>query len=155
VQEVGHRPSAQRGAHTRHVFLPRRCVVRRHLVESLVPGSGAEQCGEIFAGDELLTVDGVDVNGRQVADLAPIFMGPSGSTAILTLMRRLEPTNSSLEAGHLVDLSDEVLALSLSRDIAHSLFLEKEIILFLSLAPVPGSWVACYRRDTRHLRAGW
>ena len=94
---------------------------RRHLIESLVPGSGAERCGEIFAGDELLTVDGVDVNGRQVADLAPIFMGPQGSTAILTLMRKLEPTNTSLEAVDLIDVSDEVLALPISPVKSHTI----------------------------------
>jgi hypothetical protein len=116
------------------------CGGRRHLVESLVPGSGAEQCGEIFTGDELLTVDGVDVNGRQVADLAPIFMGPQGSTSILTLMRRLESTNASSE-GNLIDLADEVRALAIALDIY--------AFSWAALAWVPGSWVACDRQHTR------
>lgn len=78
----------------------------RLRVESLVPGSGAARCGEILPGDVLLTVDGIDVAGRKVSDLAPMFAGPAGSTVILTLMRGEE--NGIPTGADKLDVSDEV-----------------------------------------------
>ena len=58
------------------------------LVESLVPGSGAEACGDVLPGDELLTIDGKDVTGQKAAAIAKLVAGPVESTVVITLLRR-------------------------------------------------------------------
>jgi len=58
------------------------------MVESLVPGSGADVCGDVLPGDELLTIDGRDVTGQKAAAIAKLVAGPVGSTIVLTLRRR-------------------------------------------------------------------
>lgn len=67
-------------------------------VESFVPGSGAQMCGELQAGDKLLTVDGIDVTGKKPADLAPLFAGPVGTTTIVTVWRSEKQENGEGEA---------------------------------------------------------
>eukprot|EP00960_Hanusia_phi_P058374 763867-Hanusia_phi.AAC.2 len=71
---------------------------------NLVPGSGADACGELKQGDELPTIDGVEVEGKSAADLAEHFHGPAGSTVILTLRRK-----ESEEEEKDVNLEDEVV----------------------------------------------
>ncbi|EKX50055.1 PDZ_CTP_protease and SacI domain-containing protein [Guillardia theta CCMP2712] len=79
-------------------------------IESLVPGSGADACGELKQGDELLTIDGIEVEGKSAADLAKYFQGPAGSTVILTL-RRKESEDEEKDA----NLEDEVVVVEVPR----------------------------------------
>eukprot|EP00960_Hanusia_phi_P072112 767704-Hanusia_phi.AAC.6 len=79
-------------------------------IESLVPGSGADACGELKQGDELLTIDGVDVEGKSAADLAKHFQGPAGTTVILTL-RRKDAEDEEKD----VNLEDEVVVVEVPR----------------------------------------
>ena len=58
------------------------------VVESLVPGSGADACGDVLPSDELLTIDGKDVTGRKAAAIAKLIAGPVGSTVVVMLRRR-------------------------------------------------------------------
>jgi hypothetical protein len=66
------------------------------VVESLVPGSGADACGSVLPSDELLTIDGKDVTGSQAAAIAKLIAGPVGSTVVVTLRRRR--TESEIQA---------------------------------------------------------
>ena len=58
------------------------------IVESLVPGSGADACGDVLPGDEILTIDGKDVTGKKAAAIAKLVAGPVDSTLVITLRRR-------------------------------------------------------------------
>jgi hypothetical protein len=69
------------------------------VIESLVPGGGAEVCGDVLPGDELLTVDGKDVTGEKAAAIAKQVAGPVGSTVFFTLRRRLAEAAVSEKEG--------------------------------------------------------
>jgi len=58
------------------------------IVESLVPGSGADACGDVLPGDEILTIDGKDVTGKKAAAIAKLVAGPVDSTLVIKLRRR-------------------------------------------------------------------
>eukprot|EP00802_Teleaulax_amphioxeia_P019476 Tamp_19711.p2 GENE.Tamp_19711~~Tamp_19711.p2 ORF type:complete len:142 (+),score=19.03 Tamp_19711:162-587(+) len=52
-------------------------------VKSLLPGSPAAKCGKIKVGDIILKVDGDDVYGKKLAELAEVLLGPTGSKVTL------------------------------------------------------------------------
>jgi len=52
-------------------------------VKSLLPGSPAQKCGKIKVGDIVLKVDGDNVYGKKLAELAEVLLGPTGSKVTL------------------------------------------------------------------------
>eukprot|EP00277_Geminigera_cryophila_P017955 CAMPEP_0179447362 /NCGR_PEP_ID=MMETSP0799-20121207/31224_1 /TAXON_ID=46947 /ORGANISM="Geminigera cryophila, Strain CCMP2564" /LENGTH=144 /DNA_ID=CAMNT_0021238161 /DNA_START=66 /DNA_END=500 /DNA_ORIENTATION=+ len=52
-------------------------------VKSLLPGSPAQKCGKIKVGDIVLKVDGDNVFGKKLAELAEVLLGPTGSKVTL------------------------------------------------------------------------
>lgn len=52
-------------------------------VKSLLPGSPAQKCGKIKVGDIILKVDGDNVHGKKLAELAEVLLGPTRSQVSL------------------------------------------------------------------------
>eukprot|EP00960_Hanusia_phi_P029108 747778-Hanusia_phi.AAC.3 len=48
-------------------------------VKSLLTSSPAHKCGKIQVGDIILKVDGENVYGKKLAELADVLLGPTGS----------------------------------------------------------------------------
>mmetsp|Transcript_39009 Transcript_39009/g.123004 ORF Transcript_39009/g.123004 Transcript_39009/m.123004 type:complete len:141 (+) Transcript_39009:44-466(+) len=48
-------------------------------VKSLLTSSPAHKCGKIQVGDIILKVDGENVYGKKLAELAEVLLGPTGS----------------------------------------------------------------------------
>mmetsp|Transcript_49329 Transcript_49329/g.77065 ORF Transcript_49329/g.77065 Transcript_49329/m.77065 type:complete len:153 (-) Transcript_49329:826-1284(-) len=59
-------------------------------VKSLLTGSPAQKCDKIFVGDIILEVDGGNVYGKKLAELAEVLLGPPGSK--VKLLFRSEST---------------------------------------------------------------
>ena len=57
------------------------------LVHSLVPGGPADTCGLIRKGDELVSVDGIDVRGMGAGELAQVLIGPVGTSVRVSFLR--------------------------------------------------------------------
>jgi len=53
-------------------------------VKSLLKGSPAERCGKIAVGDIVLEVNGDNVYGKKLAELAQVLLGPPGSSVQMT-----------------------------------------------------------------------
>ncbi len=63
---------------------------RRTFVESPMPGQPAEKAG-VWAGDEIVKVDGVDVVDLSLDKVVSMIRGPKGSSVKLTLRREGTP----------------------------------------------------------------
>jgi carboxyl-terminal processing protease len=59
----------------------------RLVVTGLPAGGQAEQAG-VAAGDELVSVEGRELEGLGVADVEALLRGPSGTPVVLRLRRR-------------------------------------------------------------------
>jgi hypothetical protein len=57
------------------------------LVHSLVAGGPADSCGLIRKGDELVSVDGIDVRGMGAGELAQVLIGPVGTSVRVAFLR--------------------------------------------------------------------
>ena len=53
-------------------------------------GGPAERCGRILRGDEVETIDGVNVRGKTINDVRPLILGPAGTFVTLGLRRESE-----------------------------------------------------------------
>mmetsp|Transcript_56216 Transcript_56216/g.114963 ORF Transcript_56216/g.114963 Transcript_56216/m.114963 type:complete len:149 (-) Transcript_56216:326-772(-) len=56
-------------------------------VKSLLANSPAQQCGKITVGDIILSVNGENVYGKKLAELAEVLLGPPGSEVTLVFKR--------------------------------------------------------------------
>mmetsp|Transcript_15598 Transcript_15598/g.24255 ORF Transcript_15598/g.24255 Transcript_15598/m.24255 type:complete len:150 (+) Transcript_15598:153-602(+) len=52
-------------------------------VKSLLSGSPAQTCNRIKVGDIIMSVDGMEVYGKKLAELAEVLLGPPGSPVTL------------------------------------------------------------------------
>jgi C-terminal processing protease CtpA/Prc len=59
------------------------------VVQGLVPGSPAEDCGLIAAGDTLYEIDGKSVYRAGADEVAAVLLGPEGTAVRLGLKRGL------------------------------------------------------------------
>eukprot|EP00288_Rhodomonas_lens_P016352 CAMPEP_0177705350 /NCGR_PEP_ID=MMETSP0484_2-20121128/8662_1 /TAXON_ID=354590 /ORGANISM="Rhodomonas lens, Strain RHODO" /LENGTH=634 /DNA_ID=CAMNT_0019216773 /DNA_START=191 /DNA_END=2091 /DNA_ORIENTATION=+ len=59
-------------------------------VASITSGGPAERCGRIVRGDEVETIDGVNVRGKTINDVRPLILGPAGTYVTLGLRRESE-----------------------------------------------------------------
>lgn len=118
------------------------------IVESLVPQSGADACGDVFPGDELLTIDGKDVTGQRAAAIAKLIAGPVGTTVVVTLRRRLPESFESDQADSEDRRADEdesevkvveILRSEFSIDQQH--FVPWTEVVDVAKAPVDKGWV--------------
>jgi C-terminal processing protease CtpA/Prc len=57
------------------------------VINELLPGGPAANCGQIQIGDILIAVDGKKVQGVTVEEVKKLVLGPEGTTASLTLIR--------------------------------------------------------------------
>ena len=61
---------------------------RVHLqVEGVMPGGSAEMCGMFRAGDEIMAVDGVALDGKTEIEAKRMFLGHDGSIMQLSVLR--------------------------------------------------------------------
>jgi len=61
---------------------------RVHLqVEGVMPGGSAETCGMFRAGDEIMAVDGVALDGKTEIEAKRMFLGHDGSIMQLSVLR--------------------------------------------------------------------
>ena len=70
------------------------------VVKGFVPRSTAAKSGLIQEHDLLVRVDGTDVHRWPVSEIAPLMLGPAGSSVTLGFLRRMPAAN---EAGQGVD----------------------------------------------------
>lgn len=56
-------------------------------VSEVIPGGPAEACGQIDVGDVLLEVDGINVEGKKLQEVAPMIRGEAGTTVCLALAK--------------------------------------------------------------------
>jgi C-terminal processing protease CtpA/Prc len=79
------------------------------LIASMHPGGPAEVSGRVFEGDELLSIDGVLVQGKTYEELADLMLGSIGTSVSLGLERSGRPVEVNLMRGR----ADEKLASSM------------------------------------------
>mmetsp|Transcript_55220 Transcript_55220/g.145739 ORF Transcript_55220/g.145739 Transcript_55220/m.145739 type:complete len:198 (-) Transcript_55220:100-693(-) len=63
------------------------------IVKGFVPKSTAAKSGQILENDLLVRVDGTDVHRWPVSEIAPLMLGPAGSTVTLGFLRRIQSAN--------------------------------------------------------------
>lgn len=81
---------------------------QQFVVSEVRRGWPAEQAG-IQAGDIILTVDGVSVAGKPLADIRTLIRGPLDTTVTLTLQRTGEPDRTVLVPRKQVNVFGEML----------------------------------------------
>jgi hypothetical protein len=68
------------------------------FVKGFVPRSTAAKSGKIQELDLLVKVDGTDVHRWPVSEIAPLMLGPAGSSVTLGFLRRYTSGNESGQA---------------------------------------------------------
>mmetsp|Transcript_45599 Transcript_45599/g.95583 ORF Transcript_45599/g.95583 Transcript_45599/m.95583 type:complete len:197 (-) Transcript_45599:366-956(-) len=68
------------------------------FVKGFVPRSTAAKSGLIQEFDLLVRVDGTDVHRWPVSEIAPLMLGPAGSSVTLGFLRRVPAANESVQA---------------------------------------------------------
>mmetsp|Transcript_1132 Transcript_1132/g.2452 ORF Transcript_1132/g.2452 Transcript_1132/m.2452 type:complete len:122 (-) Transcript_1132:27-392(-) len=69
------------------------------FVEALTADGPASNSGNVFHGDCLREVDGVDVYQRPIKEVVHRILGPAGTTVVLTFERSGRPVRVALTRG--------------------------------------------------------
>ncbi len=67
------------------------------FVHSFAAGGPAQVCGLIHKGDQLISVDGIDVRGMSAKELAQVLIGPVGSKVLVGFSREVENSTQRTE----------------------------------------------------------
>lgn len=59
------------------------------IVQEVVTGGPAHACGVIDVGDQLLSIDGLDVSGKKPAEISHLIVGPQGSTIDICIKKKV------------------------------------------------------------------
>jgi C-terminal processing protease CtpA/Prc len=67
------------------------------FVHSFAAGGPAQMCGLIHKGDQLTSVDGIDVRGMSAKELAQVLIGPVGSKVLVGFSRNVEHSSQQTQ----------------------------------------------------------
>ena len=67
------------------------------FVHSFAAGGPAQACGLIQRGDQLISVDGIDVRGMSAKELAQVLIGPVGSKVIVGFSRKIDDSSQNTQ----------------------------------------------------------
>ena len=67
------------------------------FVHSFAAGGPAQACGLIQRGDQLISVDGIDVRGMSAKELAQVLIGPVGSKVLVGFSRKIENSSQTTQ----------------------------------------------------------
>jgi hypothetical protein len=59
------------------------------VVKAITPDGPASRCSQLHVGDALLSINGNDVQGKSVAQVTELFLGPTGSTVTIRAVRAM------------------------------------------------------------------